>query len=104
MNKINIPPERRKHLDFQAWEKEALKNPRFKREYDKLEPEFMLIEAIIDARINKGITQKILAKRMGTKQSVISRLESGHGNPSFYFLKRLANALNTNLEIKFTSR
>ncbi len=101
MKNNNIPPEMRKHMDFKVWEKEMLKNPRFKKEYDKLEPEFALIEAIIDARIKRGITQKILAKRMGTKQSVISRLESGNANPSFSFLKRLARALETDIQIKF---
>lgn len=94
----------RKHLDFDAWEKEALKNPKFKVEYDNLQPEFGLINAIIDARTKKGITQKILAQKMGTKQSVISRLESGNANPSFDFLKRLALALGTDIQIKFTSQ
>ena len=99
MNKIT-----RKHLDFDTWEKKALKNPKFKVEYDNLQPEFDLINAIIDARIKKGITQKILAQKMGTKQSVISRLESGNANPSFDFLKRLALALGTDIKIKFTSQ
>lgn len=99
MNKIT-----RKHLDFEIWEKKALKNPKFKAEYNKLQPEFDLINAIIEARTKKGITQKILAKKMGTKQSVISRLESGNANPSFEFLKRLASALGTDIQIKFTSQ
>lgn len=94
----------RKHLDFEVWEKKALKNPKFKTEYNKLQPEFDLINAIIKARIKKGITQKILAERMGTKQSVISRLESGNANPSFKFLKRLSLALETDIQIKFTSQ
>ncbi len=98
-----IKPEDRQHLDFEIWEKEALKDPKLKAEYDKLQPEFALIQAVINARIKKRVTQKILAKKMGTKQSVISRLESGRANPSIAFLKKLANALNTRLEIKFIS-
>lgn len=94
---------KRQHLDFEVWKKQALKNPKVKAEYDRLQPEFALIQAILDARIKKGVTQKQLAKRMSTKQSVISRLESGRANPSVSFLKKLADALNSRLEIKFIS-
>lgn len=98
-----IPPNKRQHLDFEVWKKEALKDPVLKAEYDKLQPEFAVIQAVINARMKKGVTQKFLAKKIGTKQSVISRLESGRANPSLSFLKRLARALDTHLEIRFTS-
>ena len=94
---------KRKHLDFDVWLKEELKDPDFKAEYDRQQPEFAVINAIIEARRNKGITQKILADKIGTKQSVISRLESGRANPSVAFLKKLAQALNSHLEIRFTN-
>ncbi len=94
---------KRQHLDFEIWEKEALKDPEFKAEYDKQQPEFALIQAILDARIKKGVTQKELAQRIGTKQSVISRLETGRANPSVAFLKKLAQALDSHLEIRFTN-
>ena len=87
----------RKHLDFEVWEKEALKDPKLRAEYDKLQPQF----AILRARIEKRLTQEELAKKIGTKQSVISRLESGRANPSVAFLKKLAQALNSHLEIRF---
>lgn len=96
-----IKPKDRKHLDFEVWKKEALKDPILKTEYDRLQPEFAMIQAMIDARRRKGVTQKILAKKIGTKQSVISRLESGRANPSIGFLKRLAEALNARLEVRF---
>mgnify|MGYP003395591238 CR=1 FL=1 len=90
------------HLNFDTWLKEELKNPDFKAEFDRQQPEFAVINAIISARVNKGVTQEVLAKRLGTKQSVISRLESGRANPSIMFLKRLATALSLHLEIRFT--
>lgn len=96
-----IKPQDRKHRDFNDFLRESLKNPKIKAEYDKLQPEFALIRAVIDARVKKRVTQKKLAEKMGTKQSVISRLESGRANPSVTFLKKLANALNTRLEIRF---
>ncbi len=92
-----IAPEDRKHKDFEEFFKESMKDPKIKAEYDKLQPEF----AIIKARIESGLTQRELAKKMGTKQSVISRVESGSANPSIGFLQKLAKALNSHLEIKF---
>ncbi len=100
MNKL-IKPEDRQHRDFDDFFNESLKNPKLKAEYDRLQPEFEVIRAMIDARVHKGLTQSILAKKIGTKQSVISRLESGKANPSIAFLQKLAKALNTHLEIKF---
>lgn len=80
----------------------SLKNdPEFRREYEKLQPEFAVIRAMIEARINKGITQKKLAAKLKTKQSVISRLETGRGNPTVSFLQKLAEAFDTRLEINF---
>ena len=92
---------KRKHLDFTTFKKQALKNPKIKAEYERLQPEFALINEVLRARIEKGITQKDLAERVGTKQSVISRLEAGRANPSVAFLKKLAQALNSHLEIRF---
>ena len=94
---------KRQHLDFDVWLKEELKDPAFKTEFDRQQPEFAVINAIIEARRKKGITQDDLAQKIGTKQSVISRLESGRANPSVAFLKRLAQALNSHLEIRFTN-
>ena len=98
-----IKPRDRKHLDFSDWKKEVLKEPQLKAEYDRQQPEFAVIQAILDARVKKGFTQKELAQKIGTKQSVISRLESGRANPSVTFLKRVAQALNSHLEIRFTN-
>lgn len=87
--------------NFEVWEKEKMKNPKFKAEYDRLQPEFAVIRAVIEARMKRGLTQERLAKKVGTKQSVISRLETGRGNPTLEFLQKLASALDTHLEIRF---
>jgi len=92
---------RRSHLDFDQFKKKALKDLAVKAEYERLQPEFALIEAVLKVRKEKGFTQKELAKKIRTKQSVISRLETGRANPSFNFLKKIAGALNTRLEIRF---
>ena len=94
---------KKKHLDFTTFKKQALKDPKVKVEYEKLQPEYALIKEIIKSRVNKKMTQKKLAEKIGTKQSVISRIETGRGNPSVAFLKKLAQALDSRLQIRFVS-
>ena len=85
--------------NFDDLKKELLKKPRFKREYDALEPEYALITQIIDKRLKQGLSQQNLAQKVGTKQSAISRLESGNYNPSLFFLKKIAAALGSQVRI-----
>ncbi len=89
-----------KFKDFNEIKKELLKDPDVKKEYDRLEPKFDLIRSIIEKRIEKNISQKELASRMGTKQSALSRFESGNYNPSLDFMQKVAQALDSKLEIK----
>ncbi|MCL2800837.1 MAG: helix-turn-helix transcriptional regulator, partial [Treponema sp.] len=58
------------------------------------------IEEIIMARREKNLTQKGLAQLIGTKQSNISRLESGNYNPSLDFLQKIASAMDKKLEVR----
>lgn len=87
---------------YQAFKKQLLKNSVVQQEYKKLEPEFVLIQALIAKRIECGLTQADLARRIGTKQSAISRLERGDVNPTLGFLKKIAHALHTNLLVSFS--
>jgi len=52
---------------------------------------------VLEARILVGITQEELAKRIGTKQPSIARLENGMYLPSLSFMQKIANALETYL-------
>lgn len=79
-----------------------MKDPEIKAEYDRLGPEYEIIEAIIRKRLERGMSQKQLADKMGTKQSALSRLESGNYNPSLAFLKKVATALGTSVHISLT--
>ncbi len=79
---------------------QLLKDKKIKRAYNELELEFVLIETLIQKRIEKGLTQKQIADRAGTKQSAISRLESGTYNPTLGFLQKVAMALESQLQVK----
>ena len=86
---------------FDSYLQEKLKNPEFKAEYDALEPEFSIMQAIIDARKESGLTQKELSERTGITQADISRLEKGNANPSLKTLQRLAAGMNMRVRLEF---
>jgi ribosome-binding protein aMBF1 (putative translation factor) len=88
-------------IPYAKFKKELLSDPEVKRQYDALEPEFRLIRSVIDARLKTKMSQADLAKKIGTRQSAISRLESGNANPSFKFLQKVATALGARLSISF---
>lgn len=81
---------------------EMMRDPEFKAEYDALEPEFAIIQAMIDARKASGLTQKQLAERTGINQADISKLENGNANPSLHTLQRLAKGMGMKLQLAFT--
>ena len=80
---------------------EQMKDPEFAAEYNRLGPEYEVIEAMIDAKIKKGFSQADIAKRMGTTQSAVSRALSGSVKPSLDFLQRYALAIDKKLKIDF---
>ena len=86
--------------NWKALKKELLKNKEVAEEYEKLKPRYQLISQLIDARIKRGLTQEKLAKKMGTKQSAIARIESGNANPSLAFLEKVASAIGSKLIIQ----
>ncbi len=84
---------------YTTFKKQVLRDQEIKRAYDALGPEFALVRTIIRRRIAKGLTQEELARKIGTKQSAISRLESGTYNPTVSFLSDVARALDSELKI-----
>ena len=78
-----------------------MKQPKYRKAYEALEEEFALASAVIDARNRAGLTQQELAKRMGTTQPAVARLESGRVRPSMRTLARLAEATGSRLIIGF---
>lgn len=89
-------------MDWKTHRAELLKDPEVQKALKKNELEFQIAKAIIEARINKGLSQKDLAEKLHTKQSVISRVENAKTTPSLSFLKRMAEVLNVSLKVEFT--
>lgn len=97
---------RNKHklIPFDTIRKEWMKDPEYRHAYEKLEPEFQIARAIINARIKRNISQAELAEKVGTGQAVISRLETMTAKPSLSLLQRVADALGLRTEIRFVQK
>ena len=88
-----------KYIPYEQIKKELLSDPQVKKEYDALEPEFALIRQSIKKRIAAKMSQEQLAKKLGTKQSAISRFESGSYHPTIDFASKVAKALGMKLKV-----
>lgn len=91
-----------RHMDFETYLKEQLKKPKFKKEWDALEPQYQVMKELISARLERKVSQRQLAKKAKTTQAVISRLENMSVSPSIGLLQKIAEALGKKLDIKFT--
>ncbi|WP_252191302.1 helix-turn-helix transcriptional regulator [Ruminococcus sp. MCC718] len=78
-----------------------MQNPEVKAEYDALQPEYDIIQTMIDARVQQNMTQKDLSARIGITQADISRTENGTRNPSLNMVKKLAQGLGMQLKLEF---
>ncbi|QUH26134.1 helix-turn-helix domain-containing protein [Serpentinicella alkaliphila] len=88
-------------MNHQEVKNKLLQSPEVKNEYDALKIIYDIKKEIIQLRLDQGLSQKDLAEKVGTKQSAISRLESGEYNPSIEFLTKVAHALGKELHINF---
>ena len=79
--------------------KRLMQNPEFRQEYEKADAEFQLVEALVNARTKANLSQAEVARRVGTTQSAIARLEGGGVTPSLSTLRRYAEATGMRLEI-----
>lgn len=90
--------------NYTNWEdhkKDLLKDPEVRKALKEIELEYQIARAIIAARLHKGLSQRELAVKLSTQQSVISRVESAKTIPSLSFLRRLATALDVTLQVSF---
>ena len=80
---------------------EKMKEPGFRAEYEALEPEFAIMQAVVNARKSSGLTQKQLSEKTGIDQADISKIEIGEANPTLNTLKRLASGMDMKLRLEF---
>lgn len=95
---------RKKHqksVDFQKYLTEKLKNPKFRKYYNEYGKQLEIAYQILKLRKQKGLSQTELAKRIGTKQSDIARMEAGQQNFTTDTLQKIASAFERELKIDF---
>jgi DNA-binding XRE family transcriptional regulator len=87
--------------DHDAFLERALKRKGFREAYDDLEDEYVLVRELLAARAKAGLTQEEVAASMGTTKSAVSRLEgAGKHSPSVSTLKKYAEAVGCEIEIR----
>ena len=86
---------------YSEFKNKSLENSEIREAYDALQPEYDIIQAMIDARKSQHMTQKDLSEATGITQADISRIESGTRNPSLEMVKRLAVGMGMRLKLEF---
>jgi len=91
--------------DHEAFLNRARKRKGFSEAYDNLEEQYLLVREMLSARARSGLTQEVVAERMGTTKSAVSRLESaGKHAPSITTLKKYARAVGCDLQVKLVPK
>ncbi len=89
--------------DLERYLSKQMDDPEFQAEWEAIQPEMAIAQAVIDARVATGMTQQQLAEVTGIAQGDISKLERGSGNPSVRTLRRLAAGMGKRLKIEFVT-
>ena len=98
---MNKRKKNQKAVDFRNYLAEKLKNPKFKKYYDEYGKQLEIAYQILQLREQKGMSQAELAKKIGTKQSNIARIEAGQQNFTTNTLQKIASVFKRNLKIEF---
>ena len=93
--------EIKKLMDFEAYVQKKLKNPEFKKYYDEAGKQLEIAYKINQLRKQQGISQLQLARKIGTTQSNVARIEAGQQNFTTATLQKIANAFKRDLKIEF---
>lgn len=97
MNKNNG----KKSMDFQSYLNKQLKDPNVKKQYHAEGKQLEIAYQILQLRKKQGISQTELAKKIGTTQSNVARLEAGQQNFTTETLQKIATAFRRDLRIEF---
>ncbi|HON29060.1 MAG TPA: helix-turn-helix transcriptional regulator, partial [Mesotoga infera] len=82
---------------FEQLIKRLEKNEGYQKAQEEFGPLFDFVNALIDLRVEKGLTQKKLSDLTGIAVPTLSRIESGKQNLSFKTMQTLVNALGGRL-------
>ena len=98
---MNKKQQKLKAVDFQKYLGEQLKDPQTKKYYDQYGKQLEIAYQILQLRKKSGLSQKVLAQKIGTNQSNIARMEAGQQNFTTLTLQKIANVFKCDLKIEF---
>jgi len=78
-----------------------LQNKEYRKVYEEMKPKYELANSLIEIRLKQKLSQKDLARKIGTKQPVISRLETMSSEPTLSLLNKISKALDVKLRVYF---
>src|SRR5579872_1023906 len=79
-----------------------MENPEFRAEWERARFAHEAAMKVIQYRVDHGLTQAELARRLGMRQPHVARLEAGDHEPSLTTLRRLAQRLGMSFHIDIT--
>lgn len=89
---------------FEEWFDDSLAaDPAFAARVEKRLAEMNIEQELIALRLQRGLTQADLGRKLGISQPAVAKLEAGGGNWELKTLARAAEALQVRLEIRFVS-
>lgn len=85
---------------FKDFLNEQLQDAEVKKEYERLDPAFSIARDLIRLRKARGLSQKELAEKISSTQTVVSRIENGSVNSSINTIQKISEALGAHLTIQ----
>lgn len=79
--------------------KKDMQDPEYRAEWERTALAREVSELLVGYRVKHDISQTELAKRLGTGQAKVSRLEAGEHTPNLQTLKKIATVLEIDLTI-----
>jgi DNA-binding XRE family transcriptional regulator len=93
---MTTPP----HDEFEAFLRRALRDPEMRAAYDDASARHAVLDGLVAARHDAGLTQSDVAKRMDVGQPTISELESEGGDPRLSTIQRYARAVGCRIAVR----
>lgn len=87
--------------DWESIKSRRMADPDARRGYEQARLAFELGERVRSLREQHGVSQSELARRIGSTQPSVARLEAGGVTPSLETLDRIANAFGLDLVVRF---
>jgi len=88
-------------MKFEEYLVKLEQDAEYKEAEQELKPYLDLANKVLALRLDRGWSQAELARRAGTKQANISRIENAQANPTFRLLRKLADAFEVELAVYF---